>query len=185
MNRQPLTAATATPGWSDMLVLTRIAGLLWLALGTATLHAQVDDRASHPIDDQASQPGAARPVEQGRMGGMVTPIEPLPFRSSLEERRFRALVSELRCTVCQNESLAESTAPLARDLRMEVFAMLQDNRSDMEIRQFMVDRYGDFVLYRPPLTGHTLLLWFGPILLLIGSLIGAFIVIIKRRQALQ
>ncbi|MGY6630500.1 MAG: cytochrome c-type biogenesis protein [Wenzhouxiangella sp.] len=159
-----------------------LAGLMLTATATSPVQAQADERASHPVAEQERQ---ARPVQQGQMGGMITPIEPLPFRSSLEERRFRALVSELRCTVCQNESLAESTAPLARDLRMEVFAMLQDDRSDMEIRQFMVDRYGDFVLYRPPVAGHTVLLWFGPILLLLGSLIGAFIVIHKRRQALK
>lgn len=158
---------------------------LCLTLGTADVQAQADDRASHPIDGQPQQEGLPRPVQPGRMTGMVSPIEPLPFRSPLEERRFRALVGELRCTVCQNESLAESTAPLARDLRMEVFAMLQDDRSDMEIRQFMVDRYGDFVLYRPPVGGHTLLLWFGPILMLIGSLVAAFIVINKRRKALK
>lgn len=152
-----------------------------LALCAADVFAQADERASHPVDDAGA---AQRPVQQARMGQMVTPIEPLPFRSDLEERRFRALTNELRCTVCQNESLAESTAPLARDLRMEVFAMLQDNRSDMEIRQFMVDRYGDFVLYRPPVGAHTFLLWFGPILLLLGSLVAAFFVILKRRQAL-
>ncbi|MGY6588356.1 MAG: cytochrome c-type biogenesis protein [Wenzhouxiangella sp.] len=160
-------------------------GLLAVATLPAPALAQADERASHPIAEPSGQERQARPVQQGQMGGMITPIEPLPFRSSLEERRFRALVGELRCTVCQNESLAESTAPLARDLRMEVFALLQDDRSDMEIRQFMVDRYGDFVLYRPPLAGHTLLLWFGPILLLLGSLIGAFIVVHKRRQALK
>ncbi len=159
------------------LVVTLAAGTL-----SSPAQAQADERASHPATEEQRQ---ARPVQQGQMGGMITPIEPLPFRNSLEERRFRALVNELRCTVCQNESLAESTAPLARDLRMEVFALLQDDRSDMEIRQFMVDRYGDFVLYRPPLAGHTLLLWFGPILLLLGSLIGAFIVVHKRRQALK
>ncbi len=168
--------------------ISLLAGLtlaLCLALGPAEIMAQADDRASHPVDEQAQQDGLPRPVQPGRMSGMVSPIEPLPFRSPLEERRFRALVGELRCTVCQNESLAESTAPLARDLRMEVFAMLQDDRSDMEIRQFMVDRYGDFVLYRPPMGGHTFLLWFGPILMLIGSLIAAFIVINKRRKALK
>lgn len=135
---------------------------------------------------QASPPeSSVRPMEQGRMGsGMVSPIEPLPFRSELERQRFKALTNELRCTVCQNESLAESTAPLARDLRMELFAMIQDNRSDMEIRQFMVDRYGDFVLYRPPLAGHTLLLWGGPLLLLLGGVIGAIVVIKRRREAL-
>ncbi len=170
------TLTLAHCGWA--------AALLALALSLPSpLAAQADDRVSHPIAED-EQPAVPRPVQQARMGGMVTPIEPLPFRSELEERRFRALVNELRCTVCQNESLAESTAPLARDLRMEVFQMLQDNRSDMEIRQFMVDRYGEFVLYRPPFGAHTLLLWLGPILLLIGSLIGAGIVIKKRRALL-
>ena len=112
-------------------------------------------------------------------------IEPLEFRSEVERTRFRALTSELRCTVCQNESLAESDAPLARDLRRELYHMIQDGRSDMEIRNFMVERYGDFVLYRPPVAGHTLLLWVGPILLLIGSLIGVVIVIRRRQQALK
>lgn len=158
---------------------------LMFTLSSSFAQAQAEERASHPVAEPGSQSEIVRPLQPGQMSGMVTPIEPLPFRSALEEQRFRALVNELRCTVCQNESLAESTAPLARDLRMQVFAMLQDNRSDMEIRQFMVDRYGDFVLYRPPLAGHTLLLWFGPILLLIASLIGAFIVINKRRQALK
>ena len=159
-----------------------VAALSLALLGAAPLGAQSEAPISETPGQE--QPAATRPVQQARMGGMVTPIEPLPFRSDLEERRFRSLTNELRCTVCQNESLAESTAPLARDLRMEVFGMLQDNRSDMEIRQFMVDRYGDFVLYRPPLAGHTVLLWAGPLLLLLGGLIGAVIVIKKRRQAL-
>lgn len=172
-------------GLAPLAALIILAGLLSLAIAAPPVHAQADERASHPIIEEEQPTVGQRPIEQARMGGMVSPIEPLPFRSSLEERRFRALVNELRCTVCQNESLAESTAPLARDLRMEVFAMLQDDRSDMEIRQFMVDRYGDFVLYRPPFTGHTLLLWFGPILLLLGSLVAAFIIITKRRKALK
>lgn len=158
------------------------AGLALSLLLSAPIGAQSEAPASDPAGQE--QPGATRPIEQGRMGGMISPIEPLPFRSELERRRFKALTSELRCTVCQNEALSESTAPLARDLRMEVFGMLQDNRSDMEIRQFMVDRYGDFVLYRPPLAGHTVLLWGGPLLLLIGGLISAVVVIKKRRQAL-
>ncbi|NEZ03607.1 cytochrome c-type biogenesis protein CcmH [Wenzhouxiangella sp. XN201] len=111
-------------------------------------------------------------------------IEPYPFESELQEQRFKALAEELRCTVCQNQSLADSDAPLARDLREELFRMLQDNRSDQEIRNFMVERYGNYVLYRPPLAGHTLLLWGGPIVLLVIGLIAALIVIRKRRQAL-
>jgi len=106
---------------------------------------------------------------------LASAIEPLPFRSEVEERRF---------TVCQNQSLADSDAPLAQDLRRELFALLQDNRSDMEIREFMVSRYGEFVLYRPPLARHTLLLWAGPIVLLLGSLVGVVIVIQRRRRAL-
>lgn len=111
-------------------------------------------------------------------------IEPYPFESELQEKRFRALAEELRCTVCQNQSLADSDAPLARDLREELFRMLQDGRSDQEIRNFMVERYGNYVLYRPPLAGHTLLLWGGPIVLLIIGLIAAIVVIRKRRQVL-
>lgn len=111
-------------------------------------------------------------------------IEPYEFESELQQKRFRALAEELRCTVCQNQSLADSDAPLAGDLRDEVFRMLQDNRSDQEIRNFMVERYGDYVLYRPPLAGHTLLLWGGPIALLLIGLVSAAFVIRKRRTAL-
>lgn len=111
-------------------------------------------------------------------------IEPFPFQSELQEKRFRALAEELRCTVCQNQSLADSDALLAQDLRRELFAMLQDGRSDMEIRDFMVQRYGDFVLYRPPLAAHTILLWAGPIVLLIGGLAAAVVIIRRRRKRL-
>ena len=111
-------------------------------------------------------------------------IEPYEFESELQRQRFRALAEELRCTVCQNQSLADSDAPLAQDLRRELFRMLQDNRSDQEIRNFMVERYGNYVLYNPPLAAHTLLLWVGPLLLLGGGLIAAVLVIRKRRQAL-
>jgi cytochrome c-type biogenesis protein CcmH len=111
-------------------------------------------------------------------------IEPLPFANELEERRFRHLAEELRCTVCQNQSLADSDAPLAQDLRRELFMLIRDGRSDFEIREFMVSRYGEFVLYRPPLAAHTILLWAGPIVLLLGSLIGVVLVIRRRRQIL-
>ncbi|HLR87438.1 MAG TPA: cytochrome c-type biogenesis protein [Wenzhouxiangella sp.] len=115
---------------------------------------------------------------------LASAIETYPFSSELEETRFRSLIAELRCTVCQNQSLSDSDAPLAKDLRREVFGMLQDNRSDQEIRDFMVERYGEFVLYRPPLAGHTLLLWGGPVGLLVIGLATALIAIRKRRTAL-
>lgn len=114
---------------------------------------------------------------------LASAIEPLPFRSDIEEIRFKALAGEIRCTVCQNQSLADSDVPLAQDLRRELFFMIQDGRSDQEIRNFMVERYGDFVLYRPPLASHTLLLWAGPIVLLLIGLLGS-VVIIRQRRAL-
>ena len=111
-------------------------------------------------------------------------IEPLPFDSKTQEDRFRALAEELRCTVCQNQSLADSDAPLAQDLRRELFAMLEAGRSDQEIRNFMVERYGEFVLYRPPLAAHTLLLWAGPVVLLLVALILVGLSVRKRREML-
>ena len=80
--------------------------------------------------------------------------------------RLKKLEEELRCLVCQNQSLADSTAPLAEDLRREVRQLAVAGKSDDEIRQFLVARYGDFVLYRPPVKNTTWLLWFGPFVLL-------------------
>ncbi|HMW16938.1 MAG TPA: cytochrome c-type biogenesis protein CcmH [Accumulibacter sp.] len=89
----------------------------------------------------------------------------------LTEKRLVAISSELRCLVCQNESLAGSQADLANDLRREIRLLIKAGKSDSEIMSFMVDRYGDFVRYRPPLKSSTLLLWFGPgVLLFIGLL---------------
>jgi cytochrome c-type biogenesis protein CcmH len=118
------------------------------------------------------------------VGAFASAIEPYEFESELQRQRFKALAEELRCTVCQNQSLADSDAPLAQDLRDEVIRMLRDNRSDQEIRNFMVERYGDYVLYRPPVAGHTLLLWGGPIVLLLIGLVAAVFIIRKRRSAL-
>ena len=112
-------------------------------------------------------------------------IDPMPFRNAGEERRFNALLAELRCMVCQNQSLADSDAGLARDLRNEVFQLMRDNKSDTEIREFLVSRYGDFVLYRPPVKGATLALWFGPMFVLMA---GAFVLastLRRRSRALE
>jgi cytochrome c-type biogenesis protein CcmH len=83
--------------------------------------------------------------------------------------RLYQLTSELRCLVCQNESLADSNAPLALDLKNEIRARMAAGDSDTQIKSFLVERYGDFVTYRPPFNAHTLLLWFGPLLLLAGG----------------
>ena len=85
------------------------------------------------------------------------------------EQRLIVIAEELRCLVCQNESLADSRADLAMDLRREVRTLIKEGKTDSEIKEFLVSRYGDFVLYRPPVTPTTWLLWFGPLLLLIGA----------------
>ena len=97
------------------------------------------------------------------------------------EQRLVLIAEELRCLVCQNESLAGSRAELAMDLRREVRTLIKSGKSDAEIKEYLVSRYGDFVLYRPPVKPTTWLLWFGPLLLLLGAawmLIG----IIRRNQ---
>ena len=109
--------------------------------------------------------------------------EPLVFDSPQQQKRFQALTTELRCLVCQNQNLADSDAPLAQDLRQEVFNMLRTGATDKEIRQFVVARYGDFVLYRPPLKGNTLVLWLAPALLLgLGTMV--VVVNIRKRSKL-
>ena len=97
------------------------------------------------------------------------------------EARLKALAVELRCLVCQNQTLADSNAPLAEDLRREVREMIAKNMSDQEIIDFLVARYGDFVRYRPPLKATTTLLWLGPFLLLV---VGAttLVLALRRRQ---
>ena len=87
------------------------------------------------------------------------------------EQRLNAISEELRCLVCQNESLAGSRAELALDLRREIRGLIKANKSDQEIMEFMVSRYGDFVRYRPPVKPVTWLLWFGPLLVLIGAIV--------------
>lgn len=92
----------------------------------------------------------------------------------IAEKRLQGLSEELRCLVCQNQTIADSNAELAQDLRREIRGMIRDGKSDREIIDFMVVRYGDFVLYRPPVKGITLLLWGGPIALLLSGVFVLF-----------
>ena len=97
--------------------------------------------------------------------------EALPMAEDVAaERRMVAISEELRCLVCQNESLSGSHAELAQDLRREIREMIKAGKTDQQIMDFMVDRYGDFVRYRPPMKATTVLLWFGPLLLLAAAL---------------
>jgi cytochrome c-type biogenesis protein CcmH len=99
------------------------------------------------------------------------------------EARVMQIAAELRCLVCQNQTLADSHAGLALDLREQMRAMLRDGADADQVRRFMTDRYGDFVLYRPPLKATTLALWFGPLALLIGG-IGVLWAVLRRRNRL-
>jgi cytochrome c-type biogenesis protein CcmH len=107
---------------------------------------------------------------------------PLQFNDRAEENRFHALTAELRCVMCQNQSLADSNAQIAHDMRREVLALMRQGKSDAEVKQFLVDRYGEFVLYRPEVAAHTWLLWFGPVLVLLGGAV-LLVWIVRRRAA--
>ena len=108
---------------------------------------------------------------------------PFEFSNPAQEQRYKDLIKEVRCLVCQNQSLEDSHAELAQDLRNEIYNMIKDNRSKDEIIEFLVSRYGDFVLFRPPVKTKTLLLWFGPFLLLIGVIV--FILRLKQKHGTQ
>jgi cytochrome c-type biogenesis protein CcmH len=105
--------------------------------------------------------------------------EPLIFMNPEQEVRYNELTLELRCLVCQNQNLADSDAPLAQDLRKEIYDMMKAGQSNEEIKTFLVDRYGDFVLYKPPLKGNTLALWLAPAVLLLG---GGLVVVLTVRK---
>ena len=106
---------------------------------------------------------------------------PLRFESGTEEARFRMLVTELRCVMCQNQSLADSNAQIAVDLRREVLALMREGRSDAEIRDHLVARYGEFVLYRPRLEGANWLLWLGPLVFLLAGAVAVGLILRRNR----
>ncbi|KPV39798.1 hypothetical protein AN478_11575 [Thiohalorhabdus denitrificans] len=117
------------------------------------------------------------------LGTALAAPEPIrEFDSPAQEDRYNALLEDLRCLVCQNESLAGSRADLAQDLRDEVYQKLvEEGKSDEAVVDYLVDRYGEFVLYRPPVQPATYLLWFGPFaLLLIGA--GIWLAVSRGRQ---
>jgi len=97
----------------------------------------------------------------------ATALSSYTFEDKAEEQAFRELSAKIRCLVCQNQSLADSDAELANDLRREVYALWKEQKSEDEIVDFLVSRYGDFVLYDPPFKPSTYILWFGPFILLI------------------
>jgi cytochrome c-type biogenesis protein CcmH len=107
-------------------------------------------------------------------------IDPLPFQSTAQRERFQHLTGELRCMVCQDESLLASNADFAKQLRRQIFDMMQQGKSDEEIKDWLVARYSTFILYDPPLQASTIALWFGtPAILLVGGIV--VILLLRRR----
>jgi len=101
----------------------------------------------------------------------------------LVEARLKAISHELRCLVCQNQTIADSNAPLAVDLRQQTRTMIAAGKSDDEIRAYMVERYGDFVLYKPPFNAATVVLWVAPGLLIVGGFAALYVLLRRRRTA--
>jgi len=105
-----------------------------------------------------------------------------PFDSPALHSRFQTLTQNLRCLVCQNENLAESNAALAKDLRRQVYVMVKQGKSSKEILDFLVTRYGDFILFRPPVKPTTYLIWYGPFVLLPFALLVLFFSVRKKSK---
>lgn len=110
-------------------------------------------------------------------------IDALPFKNVAQEQRFQHLTGQLRCLVCQNESLADSNADLAKDLRWQVFQQMQAGKTDAQIKQYLVARYSDYVLYDPPLKPSNYVLWFGPFAVLLAGAAGAALYLRRRTRA--
>lgn len=110
-------------------------------------------------------------------------VDAFEFKTPDHEARFHALTAELRCPKCQNQNIADSDSPIAEDLRREVYRIVDQGGSDAEVMDFMVTRYGEFVLYRPQVNAQTWALWYGPYVLLgLGALVILVIVAVKKRQ---
>jgi cytochrome c-type biogenesis protein CcmH len=109
------------------------------------------------------------------------PVDTFEFKDEATELRFQILSKELRCPKCQNQNLSDSNSPIAEDLRSKLYTLLQEGQSDQEILDYMVYRYGDFVLYRPRVNSSTYILWFTP-LILIGGVIGGITIILRKRS---
>ena len=110
----------------------------------------------------------------------IAAFEQFSFNDEVEKERYYALTEKIRCMVCQNQSLADSNADLASDLRQVVFTMIIKGNSDQEIIDFLLQRYGDFVLYQPPIKANTIFLWIAPFGFLLFAL--TFIVILSKRK---
>lgn len=118
------------------------------------------------------------------VGALAIDSEP-PFKDPVLQARYERLTHGFRCLVCQDETIADSNADLAANFRRQVHAMVAAGKTDAEIRNYMVDRYGDFILYKPPVQTSTWLLWFGPFLFLLIAVVIVFFVVKRRSNMLD
>ncbi|WP_268800339.1 cytochrome c-type biogenesis protein [Pseudomonas huanghezhanensis] len=124
---------------------------------------------------------AAAALTLGLAGLAHAAIDAYTFKDEAERARYSDLTKELRCPKCQNQDIADSNAPIAADLRKEIYRMLGEGQSNQQIIDFMVDRYGEFVRYKPELSARTWLLWFGPAGLLFGGVLLIGVIVVRRR----
>ena len=118
------------------------------------------------------------------VGSVQAAIDAYEFNTDAERERYRTLVEELRCPKCQNQNIADSNAPIATDLRREIYRMVEAGQSNEQIVDYLVARYGDFVRYKPPVNAKTIVLWYGPYaLLVLGLCVLAFILARRGRSA--
>jgi cytochrome c-type biogenesis protein CcmH len=126
---------------------------------------------------------AASVLALGFAGAAQAAIDAYTFKDDAERARYAELTRELRCPKCQNQDIADSNAAIAADLRKEIYRMLGEGQSNQQIIDFMVDRYGEFVRYKPELNAHTWLLWFGPAGLLLGGVALIGVIVVRRRRS--
>ncbi|SMM98217.1 Cytochrome c heme lyase subunit CcmL [uncultured Candidatus Thioglobus sp.] len=112
-------------------------------------------------------------------------IDATTFSTPKQEQRYRALIGEIRCPVCQGQSIGGSNAGLAKDLREKVRALIVEQKTDDDIRVFMVERYGDFVVFKPPVNKNTYLLWFAPFVFLAFGLLFLIRSLVNKKQDVQ
>src|SRR5690554_5002787 len=117
------------------------------------------------------------------LGTAQASIDTYEFSTQAERERYRTLVEELRCPKCQNQNIADSDAPIAMDMRDEIYSKLEAGQSDEEIIGFLVERYGDFVRYKPPVNSKTVILWYGPAAFLAFGLLMVAIILMRRRRS--
>jgi len=116
------------------------------------------------------------------VGLFASAIDVFDFETEDERLRYQLLIEELRCPKCQNQNIADSNSPISVDLRREVARMVKEGKPDEQVKEYVVNRYGDFVLYRPPVQENTLVLWWAPVIFVLVGL-SVFVTVILRRRA--